>query len=298
MPNYRPISTTPTTLRVAVYDFLRKDGGFNYNADVRGLCDDPSQAVDCLLKTKQGYCMYFATTMVMLLREMHVPARYVSGYLPGQHEPDGSWRVERSAAHAWAEVYFPTYGWVKWDPTPDVPGENGQEVTIFPEGAPVGPQPSTGVPRGENPNLPECADPLDTECLTAGGQLPDHEPPAAPPADSGWGGVIAVLAIVAGLIALAVIALVRRVPSTEPELAYRGVTKLATRLGYGPRPSQTAYEFAAGLGELVPVAQERPGAHCHGQGRGDIRAQETQGTACANAWAWPTGESGSACCGW
>jgi hypothetical protein len=45
-------------------------------------------------------------------------------------------------------------------------------------------------------------------------------------------------------------------PSTQPELAYKGVTSLATRLGYGPRPSQTAYEFAAGLGELVPVAQE------------------------------------------
>ncbi len=63
------------------------------------------------------------------------------------------------------------------------------------------------------------------------------------------------MAIVAGLIALAVLAIMRRVPTTEPELAYRGVTKLATRLGYGPRPSQTAYEFAAGLGELVPVAQ-------------------------------------------
>ena len=66
---------------------------------------------------------------------------------------------------------------------------------------------------------------------------------------------MAVLAVVTGLIALAAFAIVRRVPSTEPELAYRGVTKLATRLGYGPRPSQTAYEFAAGLGELVPVAQ-------------------------------------------
>ena len=45
-------------------------------------------------------------------------------------------------------------------------------------------------------------------------------------------------------------------PSTEPEFAYRGVTALATRLGYGPRPTQTVYEFSAGLGELVPVAQE------------------------------------------
>jgi hypothetical protein len=67
--------------------------------------------------------------------------------------------------------------------------------------------------------------------------------------------VIAVMAVIAGLVGLAVLAIMRRVPTTEPELAYRGVTRLATRLGYGPRPSQTAYEFAAGLGELVPVAQ-------------------------------------------
>jgi transglutaminase-like putative cysteine protease len=239
----------------AVWRYLFKDGDFQYNADVQGLCDDPSQSVDCLLKTKQGYCMYFATTMVMLLREMGVPARYVSGYLPGQHEPDGSWRVERSAAHAWAEVYFPTYGWVKWDPTPGLLGQNGQEVTDLPEGSPVTPQSSIG-PVGPARDPPVCAGPLDEQCLDNGGVLPPApQAPPPPPPDNGWGGVIAVLAVIAGLVALAALAIVRRVPTTEPELAYRGVTKLATRLGYGPRPSQTAYEFAAGLGELVPVAQ-------------------------------------------
>ena len=63
-------------------------------------------------------------------------------------------------------------------------------------------------------------------------------------------------AIIAALGGLALFAAYRRMPTTEPELAYKGVTSLATRLGYGPRPSQTAYEFAAGLGELVPVAQQ------------------------------------------
>jgi hypothetical protein len=47
----------------------------------------------------------------------------------------------------------------------------------------------------------------------------------------------------------------RRVPSSQPELAYSGITRLASRLGYGPRPSQTTYEYTARLVELVPVAR-------------------------------------------
>jgi hypothetical protein len=47
----------------------------------------------------------------------------------------------------------------------------------------------------------------------------------------------------------------RRIPSTQPELAYSGITRLASRLGYAPRPSQTTYEYAARLADLVPVAR-------------------------------------------
>ena len=64
--------------------------------------------------------------------------------------------------------------------------------------------------------------------------------------------------VIVGLAALGLFAAWRRIPSAEPEVAYSGIARLATRLGHGPRPAQTAYEFAAGLGELVPVARERP----------------------------------------
>jgi hypothetical protein len=47
----------------------------------------------------------------------------------------------------------------------------------------------------------------------------------------------------------------RRVPSTQPELAYGGIARIATRLGYGPKPSQTTYEYTARLAELVPLAK-------------------------------------------
>jgi hypothetical protein len=84
---------------------------------------------------------------------------------------------------------------------------------------------------------------------------PEQEPEVAASDSSAL--VIAALAglaiVVAGLGVLAY--LLRRVPSTEPELTYRGVARLAARLGYGPRPAQTAYEFASRLGQLVPVAE-------------------------------------------
>ena len=58
------------------------------------------------------------------------------------------------------------------------------------------------------------------------------------------------LALLIGAIVLLVS--LRRFPSGSPELAYRGVTSLATRFGHGPNPTQTAYEFTQALSEVVP----------------------------------------------
>jgi transglutaminase-like putative cysteine protease len=240
----------PYHLAVAVQDFLYRTGGFQYDTDVRGLCDDTSKLVDCFLQSKKGYCEHFATAMVMLLREMGVPSREVLGYLPGREQQDGSWIVDRSAAHAWVEVYFPGHGWVEFDPTPGN-GENGQEPTNLPDGPVQRPVSSIG-PVGGRGEL-ECADRIDCTTAVPGGPIVESPVPPAP-ADSSLTSVVAVTLVVLSLLLVAMVAVLRRIPSSEPEIAYRGVTRLAARLGYGPRPAQTAYEFAARLGELVPVA--------------------------------------------
>jgi len=49
--------------------------------------------------------------------------------------------------------------------------------------------------------------------------------------------------------------LIRRVPSTEPEIVYSSLSRLATRMGYGPKPAQTTFEYAERLSNLVPVAR-------------------------------------------
>ncbi len=57
--------------------------------------------------------------MVVLLRSTGVPARYVTGFLPGEYNDIGEdFIVRASDAHSWVEVYFPGYGWIPFDPTP------------------------------------------------------------------------------------------------------------------------------------------------------------------------------------
>lgn len=235
----------------AVQEYLYRTGGFTYRTDVRGMCDQGQLLVDCFLETKQGYCEYFATAMVMMLRALDIPSRYVLGYLPGRAQKDGSWIVDRSAAHAWVEVYFPGYGWVEFDPTPGN-GENGQAETNLIAGEDLGPAPTRKPLEGRGEL--ECADRID--CSTPGAVEPiaPSAPPPAPRNDA------LAPAIVVGSIGLLLALLAfwarrRRLAPSEPELAYASISRMASRLGYGPRPYQTVYEFAAGLGELVPVAR-------------------------------------------
>ena len=231
----------------AVQDYLHASGNFTYRTDVRGMCTG-EKLVDCFLRIRQGYCEYFATSMVMLLRTLEIPSRYVLGYLPGQVQGDGSYVVDRGAAHAWVEVYFPGYGWIEFDPTPGN-AENGQEPTHLspvPPGSSFEPVPFPG--QGES----EFID--DPRAGAGPPEFPEPPPPVAATPNT-WGAlVLGALAVVA-LLALAVLAYLRRLPRTEPELAYSGVQRLAARLGYAPRPAQTAYEFTAGLAELVPLAR-------------------------------------------
>lgn len=75
---------------------------------------------DFLFKYKEGHCEYFASAMVLILREMGIPARIVTGFLGGEFNKLGSfYLVRESNAHAWVEVYFPENEWVQFDPTPE-----------------------------------------------------------------------------------------------------------------------------------------------------------------------------------
>ncbi len=84
-----------------------------------------SHAIDAFLfEKKKGFCEHFASSFVFLMRSAGVPARIVGGYLGGEWNPVGNYlKVRQSDAHAWAEVWLKTQGWVRIDPTLQVAPE-------------------------------------------------------------------------------------------------------------------------------------------------------------------------------
>jgi transglutaminase-like putative cysteine protease len=112
------------TLVAAVMDRLRT-GGYTYTLEpgVYGA----NTADEFWFDRKQGFCEHIASSFVLLMRALDVPARLVTGYQGGEtNNVDGFWTVRQSDAHAWAEVWVAGQGWVRVDPTSAVaPGRTG-----------------------------------------------------------------------------------------------------------------------------------------------------------------------------
>jgi len=69
--------------------------------------------LDEVWKLKAGVCQDFAHILLVMLRILSIPARYVSGYVcPNKNGMRGE-----GATHAWVEAYIPFYGWLGLDPT-------------------------------------------------------------------------------------------------------------------------------------------------------------------------------------
>jgi transglutaminase-like putative cysteine protease len=99
-----------------------------------------------------GFCSHYASAMVVLLRLEGVPARVVTGFATGAWEAgEGRYRVAESDAHAWVEVYFPSYGWIEFEPTPS---RSTFEYRDAPASAGASPQPSSTRDETVRPGLP------------------------------------------------------------------------------------------------------------------------------------------------
>lgn len=70
-----------------------------------------------LFDSKVGRCEQYASSMVVLLRELGIPSRLVSGYRVGEQNSDGQWVYRENQAHTWVEVYFEGQGWIPFEPT-------------------------------------------------------------------------------------------------------------------------------------------------------------------------------------
>lgn len=99
---------------------IRREFAYTLNVPPAGR----NEVDDFLFERKEGYCEHFSSAFVVLMRAAGIPARVVTGYAGAYRNPLGNyWLIRRSDAHAWAELWFPHRGWVRFDPTAAVAPE-------------------------------------------------------------------------------------------------------------------------------------------------------------------------------
>jgi hypothetical protein len=217
--------------------------------------------------------------MTVLMRASGAPARLAAGYASGDFE-EGSPRraVKDSDSHGWSQVYFPQYGWIDFEPTPN-----------WPESELLGGDPasasSSGLinPGDFNPTPFDCARP--DELLEGVAMLISYRPgqmghQAQPagfgqevdpcdeflfgqqggisflPGDSILVDVLIVVGIVFGTLGLFSVVLAfawrRGLGDLPGERAYAKMTRLGTLAGIRRRAHQTPIEYSKSVGEAVP----------------------------------------------
>jgi len=121
------LASQVTAGSAAVYDKVRAlelwmSRNTTYTLDIPPLPEGADAVEQFLFLDRKGFCEQIATSLVVMLRSLGIPARLGVGYTPGERDPfTGLYQVRASNAHAWAEVYFPNVGWQAFDPTAEVP---------------------------------------------------------------------------------------------------------------------------------------------------------------------------------
>jgi transglutaminase-like putative cysteine protease len=116
---------------------------FDYQQHVTRV-DSP---IDVALEARRGVCQDFTHIMLLLVRQVGIPARYVSGYLYHRHDASTHDRSDEDASHAWVEAWLPDLGWVGFDPTNDILVSD-RHVRVSVANDYAGASPSRGVFKG------------------------------------------------------------------------------------------------------------------------------------------------------
>ena len=218
-----------------------------------------------LTTTRTGYCVQYAYAMTVLSRLLGIPARFVTGYTTGVPGKGGSYVVTTHDAHAWTEVYFPTFGWIRFEPTPGGQGGTASSPSYMSAStgtATIGPaDPIIQATAGSGSLLPAPhANRLAAKPPPHAGQ-PSTRPQGRPAGTSRAGTALAVVAA----IALAVIALAglrvarrqwRRMRATDDvaraHVAWREFRDDLADFGFRGRPGESPRTLAARVSVTLP----------------------------------------------
>ncbi len=205
--------------------------------------------------------------MVIMARTLGIPARMAAGFAPGERvavpgapidaPASPLWQVRQKNAHAWAELYFPGYGWQTFEATKAIRAIARPAGVASQPGASGGPLPS-GPPRldglrpgdGEKFALP-----------SSGEQIPGGFRPGEQSATGGTQGgnllvIIGLIGIVLGIAAWRWRRSRRSLRFLAPgDRQWRRLALAADRAGVAQRPSETIYEYAGWLEEQIPKQQ-------------------------------------------
>jgi transglutaminase-like putative cysteine protease len=177
--------------------------------------EDAAGLLSFLTKVRSGFCVEYAWAMTVLTRLLGIPARFVTGYTAGTRLANGSYQVKNTDAHAWTEVYFPTLGWIRFEPTPggagtaNAPNYMSSSMRLGPSAGII--NPVTGAPAAPADQPPVSSasthqsSPSRPSAPAAGSPT---EPGALPTGSAGtpWAAlalaVIAAIALACGIIAI------------------------------------------------------------------------------------------------
>lgn len=106
----------------AVERYFGKNGFMYHKTDVAIPEEEEDYVDQFLFETKKGYCDNFSSSMVVMLRTVGIPARWVKGFAPGEQvrntgSKERVYHITNNEAHSWVEAYMPGIGWMPFEPT-------------------------------------------------------------------------------------------------------------------------------------------------------------------------------------
>jgi transglutaminase-like putative cysteine protease len=219
--------------------------GYTYNQHNENPPADQDSVAWFLTQSKQGFCTYFASAMVMLARIVGMPARLASGYTNGTAE-SGQYVVKGTDAHTWAQIYFARYGWINFEPSAGFSAVDRPVATSTPSvtvttnpGTTPGVTPTTGRKKPANPGGTGSTTPQAQQNNTQVRLL------------LAAGGALALLILAFGATSLWWRRLFRGLSPVAQ--TFGRVTVLAGWAGLRPKRTQTPFEYIEELQQHIPV---------------------------------------------